>query len=215
MTRSFSSSSIAAAMCAAATVALAGCGDVARTGRSPAFLIVDSMTAASGADPGTFSTFLLSDVQTLVDQTIGGQTLKVPTIYNDIGRAAFRLALKDQGTAASPTSPSTLNEITLSRYRVRFRRADGRNTAGVDVPYGFDGGFTITIPAGGSATASFDIVRHQMKEEPPLRNLAQGGGANLISTIAEVTFYGRDQAGNDVEATGTITVNFGDFADPK
>lgn len=215
MTRLFTSRWIRAAVCAGATMTVAGCGEVARTGQAPAFLIIDSLTAASGADPGTFSTFLLSDVETLVDRTIGGQTVKVPTIYNDIGRASFRLALKDPGTTANPTAPSTLNEITLNRYRVSFRRADGRNTPGVDVPYGFDGGFTITIPSGGTASASFDIVRHQMKEEPPLANLAQGGGANLISTLAEVTFFGRDQAGNAVEATGTITVNFGDFADPK
>jgi len=29
-----------------------------------------------------------------------------------------------------------------------------------------------------------------------------------------VTFYGQDLAGNDIEATGTIQVNFADFADP-
>ena len=29
----------------------------------------------------------------------------------------------------------------MTRYRVEFRRTDGRNTPGVDVPYGFDGGW--------------------------------------------------------------------------
>jgi hypothetical protein len=33
----------------------------------------------------------------------------------------------------------------------------------------------------------------------------------VLSTIADVTFYGRDQAGNDVTAVGSIGVNFGDF----
>jgi hypothetical protein len=46
-----------------------------------------------------------------------------------------------------------------------------------------------------------------------LSNLRSNGGARFISTIAEVTFYGRDLAGNDIEATGTIQVNFGDFVD--
>lgn len=213
MTRHSSSRRIGIALFAATAMTGVSCGEVARTGQSPAFLIVESVQAASGADPGTFSTFLLSDVETLVDSQVGGQTVKVPTIFNDIGRASFSLALKDPGTPASPTSPSTLNQITLNRYRVSFRRADGRNTPGVDVPYGFDGAFTVTVA--GTASASFDIVRHQMKEEPPLKNLARGGGANLISTIAEITFYGRDQAGNDVQAAASITVNFGDFADPK
>ena len=38
--------------------------------------------------------------------------------------------------------------------------------------------------------------------------------SSIIATIAEVTFYGHDQAGNDLSATGTIGVNFGNFADP-
>jgi hypothetical protein len=53
-----------------------------------------------------------------------------------------------------------------------------------------------------------------MKREPPLRNLVNGGNATYIYTIAEVTFYGRDQAGNEVVATGMLSVNFGDWGDP-
>ena len=114
-----------------------------------------------------------------------------------------------------PNQPSSLNAITVTRYRVTFKRADGRNNPGVDVPYAFDGAATATV--GGTTTVSlgFDLVRHQMKEEPPLRNLVNSGGANLISAIADITFYGRDQAGNDVEVTGSMTVNFGDFGDPR
>jgi len=37
----------------------------------------------------------------------------------------------------------------------------------------------------------------------------------MISTIAEVTFYGRDQAGNEVTANASLSVNFADFADPE
>jgi hypothetical protein len=114
----------------------------------------------------------------------------------------------------SPLGPTTLNEITITRYRVNFVRSDGRNTPGVDVPYGFDGAFTLTVPATGSAQAGFDLVRHQAKAEPPLRNLVGGGSARFISTIAEITFFGRDQAGNEVSVTGSINVNFGDWADP-
>ena len=36
-----------------------------------------------------------------------------------------------------------------------------------------------------------------------------------ISTIADITFYGRDQVGNDVSITGSISVNFSDWADPE
>ena len=61
----------------------------------------------------------------------------------------------------------------------------------------------------------FELIRHNMKQEPPLSNLAYGGGANQINTIAEVTFYGRDQSGNELSVTGTISVNFADFGDPS
>ena len=202
------------ALLATAALLSTACGEVARTGRSPAYLIISNLEAASGAAPGDFQQTLFSDVVTLVKATVAGQDVMVPTIFGDLGRAEFRVGLKDPGPAASPTIPSNLNAITLTRYRIVFTRSDGRNTQGVDVPYAFDGGMTITVPATGSATGTFQVVRHSAKQEPPLRNMINSGGAQLISTVAEVTFYGRDQAGNDIQAVGTIQVNFGNFADP-
>lgn len=198
----------------AAALGLAGCGEVARTGRSPAFLIINALEAASGASPDEFGTILFSDALTIVERQVEGQTVRVPTIFADNGRVTLSLALKDPGIPGSPSSPSTINSITVTRYRVTFRRADGRNTPGVDVPYGFDGGITVTVSGEGTVTAGFDLVRHTSKEEPPIRNLINSGGANLINTIAEVTFWGHDQAGNAVSVTGNITVSFGDFGDP-
>jgi hypothetical protein len=177
--------------------------ELTRTGSSPVFVIVDFIEAASGATPEEFGGFLLSDVQ-----TNGG-------IFNDVGRAQFRIARKDPGTGVVPTTPTSINQVTLNRYRVTYRRADGRNTPGVDVPYGFDGGFTTTIPQTGEVIGVFEMVRHQAKLEPPLANLAGQGGRMIISTLAEVTFYGRDQAGNEILATSSISVNFGDYADPE
>lgn len=104
--------------------------------------------------------------------------------------------------------------MTIRRYRVTFLRADGRNVPGVDVPYPVDGAVTATI-SDSPIAVPFEIVRAQAKLESPLRPLVGFGGRLLISTIAEVTFYGEDQVGNEVQATGTITVNFGDFADPS
>lgn len=189
--------------------------DVTRTGNAPAYLIIDSITAASGATPGTFGSQLNSDVQTLIDQTVNGVKVRVATVYNDLGKATMRMALKNAGSTTTPTTPSTVNEITLTRYHVNFTRSDGRNTPGVDVPYGFDGGVTQTVSSTTPATIGFDIVRHTNKEESPLRNLVNAGGAIQISTIAEITFYGHDQAGNEVTVTGLITVNFADFGDPS
>jgi hypothetical protein len=186
----------------AAALASASCGEVARTGRAPVILVVNNLEGSPGG-VDDFSTFLQSDAQ-----TNGG-------IVNDVGRATLSTALKNPGTVTAPLGPTQLNSVTLTRYRVRFIRADGRNTPGVDVPWGFDGALTATIPPNGTATFGFELVRHQMKLEPPVSTLRNTGGVAFIHTIAEVTFFGRDLAGNDIEATGTLTVSFADFADPE
>ena len=201
-------------MLAAAITISASCGELNRSGRSPSFLIIDSLSGASGARPDTFGSQLNSDVQTLITQSVNGQQLRVPTIFNDLGRATLRAALKNQGTPGAATAPTAINQVTITRYHVEFKRADGRNEPGRDVPYAFDGAVTVTVGAS-AAQVGFDIVRHTNKQEPPLRNLINSGGSFQINTIAEVTFYGKDQAGNDVSVTGTISVNFADFGDPS
>jgi hypothetical protein len=193
---------ISVVLFAAATLASTSCGELARTGRSPVVLVIDAVEASAGAD-GTFAGFLLSDVITK-----GGTV-------NDSGRATFRLLAKNPGTTSVPLGPSNLNSVTVERYRVRYIRADGRNTPGVDVPWGFDGGVTVTVPPNGTAQAVFDLVRHVNKAEPPLSNLRGIGGGQFINAIVQVTFWGHDQAGNEVEASGTVNVNFADFADEE
>lgn len=202
---------------AAVMALLAGsisCGDVVRQGKAPVLLVVDSLQAASGAAPGEMGGFLLSDVQTLVDQTVGGQTVQVPVIFNDVAEATLRLIAKDVGTGLNNLAPTPWNAVTIKRYHIKFIRADGRNTPGVDVPYPVDGAVTATL-SGTPTVVPFEIVRHQQKLEQPLRSLANFGGRLFISTIAEITFYGTDQVGNDVQGTATISVSFSDYADPS
>lgn len=197
------------------SAALAGCGgEFVRDSRAPVRLVIESLQGASGATPGELSSFVLSDVLTLI--TTGGTcstTNPCATRFNDPGQAQFRLQLRDSGSALSPNSPSALNAVTISRYRVVYRRSDRPNAVeGVDVPFGFDGAVSITIPATGSATTGFQLVRNAAKREAPLASLANGD--TLITTIAEVTFYGQDQAGNEVSVTGLIEITFGNFGDP-
>jgi hypothetical protein len=192
------------AVVVSSAVGLTSCAsELTRTGSSPAFIILESLQGASGATPDELGSPLLSDVL-----TFGGT-------FNDVGEARMSLGLRNPGTIANPAAPTQLNTITLSRYRVSYRRADGRNQPGVDVPHPFDGAITVTIPATGNITFGFEVVRNQAKWEAPLRAMRGLGGSVLISTLAEITFYGRDQVGNDVEATGTLQVNFADFADPE
>jgi hypothetical protein len=192
----------------------ASCGDVARQGKGPSFLVIDSLTGASGAKPGEFGGTLASDVLTMVKKTIGGVEQLVPTVFEDLGHVELRILLKDPGAPGADAAPSALNAITVTRYHVSFRRSDGRNVQGVDVPYAFDGAITGTVSTS-PAEMNFTIVRFQAKEEPPLKILTGNGGRIGISTIADVTFYGRDQAGNEVSQTGSISINFSDWGDPS
>lgn len=191
----------------------ASCGDVSRQGRSPVQIVMRSLTAASGAEPSEMSGTLQSDVIVMVTDAPCSPESPCPTIVNDIGEVAFSLIVKDPGSPGVAASPSELNMVTINRYRVEYKRTDGRNVQGVDVPYAFDSGLTMTIPNDGEVTAGFQIVRHTAKQEAPLRALASNG--TIISTIATVTFYGSDQAGNEITSTGNIGIDFGDFADPE
>lgn len=194
-------------------VAAAGCGDVVRQGRAPVQMVITSLQAASGAEPDNFGGTLNSDVLTNVTQTVGGQEIEVPTVFNDVAQVTMTLILKDPGQAGTTVVPSAINQVTVTRYRVVYRRTDGRNAPGIDVPFPFDSAVTFTVPAEGSVTAGFQLVRHSAKQEPPLRTLAFN--PDVISAMAEVTFFGQDQAGNEVSASGSIGVDFGNFGDPR
>ena len=191
----------------------AGCGDVVRQGRAPVQLVIMSLAAASGAEPDELAATLNSDVITVVNQTVNGQQVRVPTTFNDVGEVSLSMILKDPGQPGAPAAPTDINQVTVTRYRVVYRRTDGRNTPGIDVPFPFDSAVTFTVPPGGTATSGFQIVRHTAKGEAPLSALQFN--PDIISTIAEVTFFGRDQAGNDVSVTGSIGIDFGNFGDPS
>ena len=188
----------------ALTVGTAGCGDVVREGSGTSFLIITAIDSFTGAEPNLFGTELESDVVTVVDD--------FPTVFSDGGRVRFRVGVKDPGGVGSPNAPTQNEFITVNRYHVKYIRADGRNTPGVDVPYPFDGSFTATVTTG-ETQASFTLVRAQAKLESPLGALAKD--PIVISTIAEVTFYGTDQTGHEVSAVGYISVHFANWGDPS
>jgi hypothetical protein len=191
----------------ALSAGMAGCAsEMTRDSHSPVRLVVNSL------EVNDEQSTLLSDVIRLVRQPAPcSPTSPCPSVFNDSAVVNLSIILRDPGTPGSPSSPSTLNQVTINRYRVTYRRADGHNTPGVDVPYDFDSALTVTVPPSGDVEVAFQIVRHSAKEEAPLAALRYTD--DIISTIGEVTFYGRDQAGNDVSASARIGIDFGDFAD--
>lgn len=181
---------------AAVVASSASCGDFVREGHAPVTLIIKSLV--DGEDQST----LLSDVIT------NG------SINDDKAKVVMALVLKDPGSLNVTNEPSLVNQVTIERYRVEYKRADGRNTPGVDVPFAFDSAMTFTVPPDGDSDEfAFEIVRHTAKAEAPLFALMRSGG--IINTIATVSFYGHDQAGNKVSATAFMGINFADFADPE
>lgn len=196
---------------AAVVVSSVSCGDVVRTGRSPMFLVIDLLQAQRGGGANVqFGNPLQSDVLSFVTSPAPCSTTSpCPTIFNDVGQVVLRIVPKDIGNTAAPAAPSTNNEVTLNRFHVTYRRADGRNTPGVDVPYGFDGAGTGTIAIGSQLTLGFEIVRHAAKMEAPLIGLVNS--PSVITTLADVTFYGQDRVGNEVTVTGSIQIDFANF----
>jgi hypothetical protein len=202
-----STKSITLALLSSLSMLMAGCG-VHEQGSSSSVVRIITLEAASGAKPDIFGGTLLSDVTTMVKR----DSVNVPTIFNDGGRVSMALTLKDPGAPGLPSQPSPLNAVTFTHYRVEYRRTDGRNVQGVDVPYAFDSGLTFTVPPDGTIQVAFEIVRHTAKEESPLLALQVSG--QIINTVTDVTFYGKDQGGKSVQVTATIGINFGDFGDP-
>jgi hypothetical protein len=168
-----------------------GCGNT--DGRSPTQLVLNSITGAE--DSGGGGTTLISDPR------VNG------SMFADRAIATFSLIMRDQ---ANP-QPSDLSQVTITRYHVSYRRSDGQSIQGVDVPFAFDSAFTVTVAAGGTAKALFDIVRVTAKDEAPLRALTVNG--DVIHAFADVTFYGQDLSGNDVSVSGTVGITFANFVD--
>jgi hypothetical protein len=198
---------------AALTAASVSCGSVVRDGTSAVYIVIDSLGGVRGAVTlGAAVNPLISDVLTNVTSPAPCTTTSpCPTIFGDVGQAVMHLALKNTGTTASPASISQFNAITIERYHVEYTRADGRNTPGVDVPYGFDGAVTVTISSSSPSTFGFLLVRSVAKEEAPLVQLRTS--SQFLTVLAHVTFYGRDQTGNQATVAGTIQIEFANFGD--
>lgn len=200
-----STKSITFALLTALSMAAAGCG-VAEQGHSPVVVRIDGLDAANGgATTGTFGGYLHSDVQNVILVN----NVQTGTRFNDVGRVTFSLVLRDPGSPGVANTPSELNAVTITHYRVVYRRTDGRNVQGVDVPFAFDSGMTITVAPTGQGQQTFDLVRVSAKFEAPLQALVVNGQA--IDCIADITFFGKDMHNNDVAVTGSIGITFANF----
>jgi hypothetical protein len=171
-------------------VSVTSCSEMTRTGQSSSYLVIQTLTGGEDGD-------------TTVESDVVSDT---GSIFTDVGQATLQLVMKDPLGLA----PSPVNAITITQYRVEYIRSDGRNTPGVDVPFPFTSGVTVTVTD--TAAVGFTLVRIQAKLEAPLKAMSNFGGALAISTVARVTFYGHDQTGREVSVSGNLDVTFADWA---
>lgn len=191
-------------------VVASACSDFTRQSRAPAQLVIVSLGTPAQVDRelqgGTGVPGSIVPVSSFVTRPLNSD---VDPASRNLGQVVLRQILRDPGPGDTPATPTQLNDITVTEYEVRYRLANGRNTPGADVPYPIRGGLTMTIRGAGSVTAEFDLVRLVAKQEAPLAALKNS--SIVLTVIADVTFYGRDQTGNAVSVTGSVQINFGDF----
>ncbi len=164
-------------------------------GRSPVYLVLKALAGQArrqrGGDASATSAVGRAHVRHVAG-AVHRRRVRVPTIFNDVGEATFSVALKDV-TNASLIEPSTNNTVTLTTLsrdlsprrrpqHARRRRALSASTA---------------APPSRSRRwqrrrLGFEVVRHVAKQESPLVQLATN--PTIITTIAEVTFYGTDRS---------------------
>ena len=185
------------------------CTRVEDNSRSGSLLSVESVVGIGDPDASE-GTPLLSDTCDLV--TVDDQSFC--TVVNDDAGITFsnNYLQIGPGSGAGP-SGSFLNDIIVNRYRVDYFRPNGRNTPGVDVPYGIDGTMNVRVPLNGTATGNIIVVRHEAKKEPPLAELTSGQSEGVMTVQAEIKFYGQDLAGHTVTATGWLEIHFANFGE--
>lgn len=118
------------------------------------------------------------------------------------------------------TVPQVPMAVFMERYEIRYIRSDGRSVEGVDVPYRITGSMNGVIDAqtSGSTAFTIEVVRAQAKLEAPLRNLrgansdTPGGSAIVITMFADITVYGKTTAGQVVQTSAQVQIDFADFS---
>lgn len=183
--------------------AVVACNPIENETQSASMLVIENVL---GTDlDGNNANYLESDV--LYEDKDGNTS-----VYNDAATLTITARLLDP---LSVTGPSYLNAVTLERYVVSYTRADGRNTEGVDVPYAFEGKLTSTINIDGTKEVSITIVRIAAKLEPPLVNIVNWRDEGVITALAKIEVYGRDQVGEIVKATGYLTIHFANYVNEE
>ncbi|MCX6556311.1 MAG: hypothetical protein NTW95_02605 [Candidatus Aminicenantes bacterium] len=136
------------------------------------------------------------------------------SIINDNGSAEVKAAPLDP--FLPDTEITSYMSVMVDQIDVEFRRTDGRNIEGVDVPYHFTQPVSMLVSLAASVKIPFVLIRHVAKLEAPLLALRDQSQEFFLELVAVVTIHGKDLGGHRVApVTGYITVWCGNFPDVK
>jgi hypothetical protein len=202
---------IAGALCV--LTVMAGCvPDWARENETNLLMTIAKITGSPGGTGAEVGDILFSDVSQWI---------------NDDAVVTVSLFRKNPTVVVS----TPLEDVRLDSYSVRYFRTDGHSVEGLDVPHRITGPLNSvlvhapTITGESTADVVINVVRHTAKREAPLINLIDTDlfpngrsllltGNGIITTVAEITVYGRQvTSGDAISATGSFQVAFADFAD--
>jgi hypothetical protein len=170
---------------------LVSCRNYVTGNKSHTLLVISKITGKTAA--GDTADFTQSDVFNEVDLTIVADT------------ATASLTAKLLEPLPPTAGPSYQQNIILTGYAVDFTLIQGAG-----VPPRIEGSLSSIIEVDSTVDVSFVIVTEAAKADAggPLFALRAGG---TIQAKATITFFGQDMAGNDVQATGDISIFFANY----
>ncbi|MCX6567623.1 MAG: hypothetical protein NT147_01045 [Candidatus Aminicenantes bacterium] len=185
---------------AAAFLILSGCNKISRDAdASSSMIVIESITGTTSG--GDIVPFLQSDVLRNGDSG--------PYIAADAAIANIMIRLVNPDPIGGA---SQFNNILLTNYRVTFELPTGPGTPGVDVPLPFDATTTVLCPVDQSTPIPFVVVLEAAKIAAPLVGLV--GTTTVIQVNAKIEIFGHDMIDKPVQATGYLTIYFGDYQEP-
>lgn len=186
---------------AAAFLVLSGCNNLSRQAdASSSLIIIESITGMTAE--GDVVAFLQSDVQR--NGTSGTY------VTADVATANIMIRLVNP----DPISGSSqFNDIVLTNYRVTFELPTSPGTPGVDVPLPFEAFATVLCEVDKSTAVPFVVVLEAAKQAAPLVGLI--GTTSVIEIKAKIEIFGHDMIDKPVQATGHLTIYFGDYREPE
>jgi hypothetical protein len=187
------------------------CTEVEDNSESASLLVVSDVQGAPGGEGEEDGVPLLSDTcDNPNDET---QDPAFCTVFNDDAEITFDNEFLQLGPGTG-RSPTFMNDIIVTQYRVDYVRPNNRNTPGIDVPFGIDGVMNVRVAINGATIAPILVVRHVAKREPPLAQLSFGT-EQVLTADAQLRFFGHDIAGREVSAVGFLEIHFANFGETE